>query len=180
MMTSVTGCTCLLLAALSLLSACSSKSSGGAGGGGGGGGAPAPTLTITSPKDGATFTLDFAKDVTDIEGTVAATNFKIAAKGKGDGQVFILVDGAKCNDTAMTGERLPYNTTVPSLEKGGVMDGKTFEAGIDYCDGAPANIVGKHTITAELHADDGSPIQVDGKTVSATPVSVEVKDQETP
>ena len=149
-----------LLAGASLaLSACSS-------------GGPTPTVRFTSPEDGQVVTLDFANNHIDIDGAVATTNFKVAAVGQpGDGQVWIIVDGPQCNHHAPNGMLLPYNTTVPSSEADGPMDGKSFEVGIDYCFNAPLNAIdltGPHTLTAELHHGDGSPVQADGKTISTS------------
>jgi hypothetical protein len=129
-------------------------------------------VSITSPADGATVTLDFAAGNTDIEGTVATTNFKVVPVGQpGDGQVWILVDGPQCNTHSDLGMLLPYNTTVPSTDPNGPMDGTSFGAGVDYCFNAPPQdikIAGMHKITAELHRSDGSAVQVAGATVSAS------------
>jgi hypothetical protein len=129
-------------------------------------------VSITSPADGAVVTLDFGAGDTNINGTVATTNFKVVPVGQpGDGQVWILVDGPQCNSHSDLGKLLPYNTTVPSTEACGPMDGKSFGAGIDYCfQGPPQDIkiAGMHKITAELHRSDGSPVQVAGATVSAS------------
>jgi hypothetical protein len=133
---------------------------------------PPPTVAITAPADGAVVTLDFATGDTNIQGTVATTNFKVVPVGQpGDGQVWIIVDGPQCNTHSDLGVLLPYNTTVPSTEPSGPMDGKSFGAGVDYCFNGPLSdihIAGAHQITAELHRSDGSPVQVDGKTVSAS------------
>jgi hypothetical protein len=140
--------------------------------GGGSSGGPAPTVAITSPADGAVLTLDFSTGAADIQGTVATTNFKVVPVGQpGDGQVWIFVDGSQCNTHSNLGVLLPYNTTVPSTDPGGPMDGKSFEAGVDYCFNGPSagiHITGPHQIAAELHRSDGSAVQVDGKTVSAS------------
>jgi hypothetical protein len=113
--------------------------------------------------------------MTDVEGAVTTLNFRVGPKGSGaDGQVYIIVDGTQCNDHTALGALKPYNTVVPADEDGGLMDDKSFAAGIDYCNGAPANITGKHTIIAELHKDDGSPVLgADGGTVSDS-VSISV------
>jgi hypothetical protein len=136
------------------------------------GGGPPPTVSITSPANGAVVTLDFAAGDTNINGTVATTNFKVVPVGQpGDGQVWILVDGPQCNTHSDLGMLLPYNTTVPSTEADGPKDGKSFGAGIDYCFNAPPQdikIAGMHKITAELHRSDGSAVQVAGKTVSSS------------
>jgi hypothetical protein len=138
---------------------------------------PTPTVTITSPTDGAVVTLDFPAGLNDIDGTVETTNFKVAAAGQpGDGQVWILVDGPQCNVHSDLGVLLPYNTTVPSTDPSGPMDAKSFQAGVDYCFNAPPSdihVTGQHTITAELHRDDGSLVAAGGKTVS-TSVTVTV------
>lgn len=143
------------------LVACSSSSSGG-------GSSGTPSVTITSPASGTSVVLDFGNGMTDVNGTVATQNFKVGAKGSGaDGQVYIIVDGSQCNDHTALGALKAYNTVVPSDDDAGPMDDKSFAAGIDYCNGAPANITGKHTIIAELHKDDGSPVLgAGGKTVS--------------
>jgi hypothetical protein len=154
---------CLVVLAPLALAACS---------GGGSGGGPAPTVAITSPADGAVVTLDFGAGATNVQGSVATTHFKVVPVGQpGDGQVWILVDGPHCNIHSDLGVLLPYNTTVPSTESNGPMDGKSFAAGVDYCFNGPSgaiHIAGPHQITAELHRSDGSPVQVDGKTVSAS------------
>jgi hypothetical protein len=135
----------------------SSSSSGGSEG-------PPPTLTITSPEDGAVVVLDFAANENDIDGTVETTNFKVAAVGQpGDGQVWIIVDGPQCNEHSDLGVLLPYNTTIPSDQVGGPMDGTSFQAGVDYCFQGPLQ-----DITAELHRDDGSLVASGGKTVSSS------------
>lgn len=155
----------LLAVGLLALSACSSPK--------GDDGGPTPTVTITSPLNGSTVVLDFPAGDTDVNGTVETTNFKVAAVGQGDGQVWILVDGPQCNVHSDLGVLLPYNTTVPSDEADGPMDDKSFQAGVDYCFNAPPqdiSIAGKHTITAELHRNDGSLVVADGKTVSSSVV----------
>jgi hypothetical protein len=123
-------------------------------------------------------TLDFATGDNNINGTVVTTNFKVVPVGQpGDGQVWILVDGPQCNSHSDLGMLLPYNTTIPSTEPDGPMDGTSFGAGIDYCFNAPPQdikIAGMHTLTAELHRSDGSPVQVAGKTVSAS-ITVDVQ-----
>jgi hypothetical protein len=122
---------------------------------------------IDTPVAGTMVQLDFNTMMTDVEGTVSTQNFKVAPPGMGDGQVWIIVDGPQCNDHTNLGVRKPYNTVLPSDQDGGPQDGKSFAAGIDYCTGAPANITGKHTITAELHKNDGSLVTgPDGGTVS--------------
>jgi hypothetical protein len=73
--------------------------------------------------------------------------------------VWILVDGPQCNAHSDLGMLEPYNTTIPSTEAGGPMDGTSFSAGVDYCFGGPPgdiHIAGPHSITAELHRSDGS------------------------
>jgi hypothetical protein len=151
------------------LSACSSPRGGAHG--------PTPTVTITSPADGATVTLDFPAGENTVNGTVETTNFKVAAADQpGDGQVWILVDGPQCNEHSNLGALLPYNTTVPSDDATVPMDGKSFQAGVDYCFNAPPQdivIAGPHTLTAELHRNDGSLVTAGGKTVS-TSVTVHV------
>jgi hypothetical protein len=158
---------CLLTLLFLALGACSSGGSSGTGGGG-----PPPTVAITSPADGAVVTLDFSAGETDVQGTVATTNFKVVPVGQpGDGQVWILVDGPQCNVHSDLGMLLPYNTTIPSTDPCGPMDGTSFGAGVDYCFNGPPqdiHIAGHHQITAELHRSDGSPVQVDGTTVSAS------------
>lgn len=146
-----------------VLGACSSSSSSGAGTSSG-----TPSVKITSPASGTSVVLDFGSGNTDVNGTVSTENFRVGPKGSGaDGQVYIIVDGSQCNDHTDLGALKPYNTVVPSDQDGGPTDGNSFAAGIDYCNGAPANITGKHTIIAELHKDDGSPVLgPDGKTVS--------------
>jgi hypothetical protein len=123
-------------------------------------------------------TLDFATGKNNIEGTVETTHFKVAAAGQpGDGQVWILVDGPQCNEHSNLGVLLPYNTTIPSDDVSGPKDGKSFQAGVDYCFNGPlsggVHITGPHTLTAELHRDDGSLVTAGGKTVS-TSVTVHV------
>jgi hypothetical protein len=106
-------------------------------------------------------TLDFNNNVTDVEGTFSTADFS------GDGQVWVLVDGPQCNDKNANGTPKSFNTVVPTDEDSGPSVPNAFHAGIDYCAGAPANITGSHTITLELHHNDGSPVTGgDGKTVS--------------
>jgi hypothetical protein len=148
-----------------VLCACSSNSSGS-----GSGSSGTPSVHIDTPTAGATVQLDFNTMMTDIDGTVSVQNFKVAPVGMGDGQVWIIVDGPQCNDHTDLGMLKSYNTVVPSDEDSGPQDGKSFAAGIDYCQGAtgnPATITGKHTITAELHKNDGSLVMApDGGVVS--------------
>jgi hypothetical protein len=135
----------------------SSGSSGGSSGGSTGGGAP--TIAITAPADNATVTVgtDASKSV---PVTLAVTNFTLMAIGSCAnhhddhcGHVHLLVDGTACNDPNAGG---PYNN-----------DATSDSAAVHL---APCpTATGAHTIVAELHHDDHSPVvDSSGATISST------------
>jgi hypothetical protein len=134
----------------------------GSGGGGGGGGASGtlPTVEITAPIDGASVSIAASPDV---PVALTVTHFTLMDPARTDnspcpklscGHLHLLVDDGdgnftKCNDTGK-----PYNEAAVALTGNSV--------GLDYC----PQMNGPHTIKAEIHNDDHSPVfGADGTTV---------------
>jgi hypothetical protein len=121
------------------------------------------SIQITAPANGASVDVSGSADV---PVSLEITGFELKDPGRPDtgtncpkgtcGHVHMLVDGTKCNDSGK-----PYNEAAVALT------GNTI--GLDYC----PSINGPHTITAELHNDDHSPVLgADGKVITSNAVSI--------
>jgi len=118
-------------------------------------GGPAATVAITNPTSGATVALgsDARKS---LAVNFTATNFTIRAPGTCSGaaacgQAYILIDGAACDPVGQ-----PYNNLAVS---------SPGTAQFSTC----ATPTGPHTLSVELHYDDGSSVKgADGKPVAAS------------
>jgi hypothetical protein len=138
---------------------CDDPSGEGGGGPGNGDGGSAPTIWITSPAAGATVSVVQPPESPAWIASVgfSVTNFTIWAPGTCPGgaantrcgYVVAEVDGTACNQMGETFNSL--GTTA------GCIDGNP--SGGVYVNLADCSSVdGPHTVTLELHADDGSPI----------------------
>lgn len=135
----------LHLAALTgLLTACGSS-----------GGLPGvtPSVAISSPTNNSSVNLSLTRKVV----VNFNTNYTIKAPGScasldNCGHIYVLVDNSSCNSPA-----LPYNTLASS---------SPVEADFSKCQTA----TGMHTITLELHHDDGTPVL----SLTNTPVTAQV------
>jgi len=140
----VTSITCGLIVASLFAFACSSGSS-------------TPTITITSPADGATVAAG-TDAMKSIPVAFTLTNFTLAAPGPnepGVGHIHVLVDGAACTPAAA-----PYDNADVSASPA--------MAQLSTC---PA-VAGPHTITLELHNNDHSAVTDSSGNIVAAKVSI--------
>ncbi len=126
----------------------------------GGGSTSGPTVKITSV--GSAGAVTFTADSPDVDVVLSTSGIVLKDPGAclgatGCGHVELFVDGTTCNNHEDAADPKPYNHVASST---------TAMAGLDYCPGFPA-VAGSHTLRAELHKDDLSPIvDSNGKTIS--------------
>jgi hypothetical protein len=128
------------------------------------GGSPPPSVAITSPTANQAVTVHMTDQTggPDLPVAYTVTNFSLKAPGtcgsvsKNCGHIHLLIDGSACNDV---GSHAPYNSASIA---------SPATAGFDYCPYWP-NVMGSHTITLELHADDHTAVtDSTGAVVKAT------------
>jgi plastocyanin len=119
-----------------------------------------PTVKLTTPAAGATAAYD--ADHTDLDVAFTVAGLTLMDPGKcgttaNCGHVELFIDGPICNDKSDPTMPHPYNHADSS---------SPTTAGLDYCPTFPM-VDGAHTLKAELHKDDLSPILgADGKVIS--------------
>jgi hypothetical protein len=120
------------------------------------------TITITSPTAGASVDYSVMNTDVDVSFTVTGLTLKdpgTCAGAAGCGFVAVFVDGTTCNNVEDPKNPQPYNGTASS---------SPTTAGLDYCPTFPA-LSASHTLSLELHNDDGTPLLgADGKVISAS------------
>lgn len=116
-----------------------------------GGSASTPSIKIVSV--GSAGLVAFTADSPDVDVMLSASGILLKDPGtclgeKDCGHVELFIDGSTCNDLEDAASPKPYNAVTSST---------TSTAGLDYCPTFPM-VAGGHTLRAELHHDDLSPV----------------------
>jgi plastocyanin len=139
-----------MLTALTALSACS-----------GGSGSSDPTITITTPAEGATVSFDVDHPDVDVAFTTTDITLRdpgMCAGASVCGHVEVFIDDTACNDQSDPANPKPYNEATST---------SPLTAGLDYCPNFP-DVTGTHTLKLELHKDDLSRLlDSNGQPISA-------------
>ena len=117
----------------------------------GGSSSSGPTVKISSVGSGGAVT--FTADAPDVAVVLSTSGITLKDPGTcagaaGCGHVELFIDGTTCNDHEDSASPKPYNSAASS---------SAAKAGLDYCPSFPS-VAGSHTLRAELHNDDLTPV----------------------